>query len=31
MPHHWTHTEIEVFLAMCFVAMKALARWADLD
>ena len=29
--HHWTHTEIEIFLAMCFVAMKALARWAELD
>jgi|LakMenEpi03Aug12_release.lakeMendotaPanAssembly.Ray.scaffolds.fasta_scaffold6291083_1 hypothetical protein len=27
----WTHTEIEIFLAMCFVAMKALARWAKLD
>jgi hypothetical protein len=29
--HHWTHTEIELYLAMCYVAMKALARWADLD
>lgn len=31
MSHHWTHTEIEIFLAMCYVAMKALARWAELD
>jgi hypothetical protein len=29
--HHWTHVEIELYLAMCYVAMKALARWADLD
>jgi hypothetical protein len=31
MSHQWTHTEIEVFLAMCYVAMKALARWSNLD
>ena len=29
--HHWTHAEIEIFLAMCYVAMKALARWSELD
>lgn len=28
---HWTHVEIEIYLAMCYVAMKALARWADLE
>jgi hypothetical protein len=27
----WTHVEIELYLAMCLVAMKALARWSHLD
>lgn len=31
MNHQWTHLEIELYLAMCLVAMRALARWAHLD
>lgn len=31
MSVQWTHVEIELYLAMCWIAMKALARWADLD
>jgi|LakMenEpi03Aug12_release.lakeMendotaPanAssembly.Ray.scaffolds.fasta_scaffold5426836_2 hypothetical protein len=31
MTHGWTHTEIELFLLMSLVFMKALAAWANLD
>ena len=31
MTHGWTHTEIELFLLMSLVLMKALAAWAKLD
>lgn len=27
----WTHEEIEIFLLMSLVLMRALARWAHLD
>jgi hypothetical protein len=31
MTHGWTHTEIELFLLMSLVLMKALAKWANLN
>jgi hypothetical protein len=31
MTHEWTHMEIELFMLMSLVLMRALARWANLD
>lgn len=31
MPNGWTHMEIELFLLMSLVLMKALVVWARLD
>lgn len=31
MSQGWTHTEIELFLLMALVLMKALVVWARLD
>lgn len=31
MTNGWTHMEIELFLLMSLVFMKALVRWAHLD
>lgn len=31
MTHEWTHMEIELFMLMSLVLMRALARWGNLD
>jgi len=31
MHNEWTHAEIELYLLMLLVFMRALARWANLN